>query len=104
MWGFKIDRYRNINKSLLAEREVTVDYLVANGCDELNAHRLLKRCREQLLSERQVFSEFEYLVKTIENEFTRVQLRMNRLKASFVQAEGDALNLLDVAQEKITKC
>mmetsp|Transcript_13116 Transcript_13116/g.32046 ORF Transcript_13116/g.32046 Transcript_13116/m.32046 type:complete len:790 (+) Transcript_13116:486-2855(+) len=104
LWGFKIDRYRNINKSLLAEREVTVDYLVANGCDELNAHRLLKRCREQLLSERQGFSEFEYLVKTIENEFTRVQLRMNRLKASFVQAEGDALNLLDVAQEKISKC
>ncbi|CAD7940545.1 unnamed protein product [Amoebophrya sp. A120] len=104
LWGFKIDRYHNINKSLLAEREVTVDYLVANGCDELNAHRLLKRCREQLLSERQVFSEYEYLVKTLENEFTRVQLRMNRVKATFVQMETDALNLLEVAFEKMQKC
>ncbi|CAD7971495.1 unnamed protein product [Amoebophrya sp. A25] len=103
LWGFKIDRFRNLNKSLLAEREVTVDYLVANGCDELNAHRLLKRCREQLLSERHVFSEFEYLVKTLENEFTRVQLRMNRLRGNFVQMEGDAMNLLEVSYEKLAR-
>merc|ERR1712091_504778 len=32
IWGFKIDRFRDIEKSLLAEREVTVDYLTSNGC------------------------------------------------------------------------
>lgn len=78
--GFKIDRFGNINKSLMSEREVTVDYLVANGCDELNAHRLLKRCRDQLLNERVAFSDSDYLVKELENEFTRVQLRMKRMQ------------------------
>jgi hypothetical protein len=104
--GFKMNRRPRNAEDILrihTEPQVTVDFLVANGCDHINAARLIAKCKASLVEDLRDDNPLDRLNMLVNVETYKLKDRAEKLETQVdkvLDTLDDAVDRIDLKQKK----
>lgn len=105
--GYQMNRRKTAREDILrvhTEPEVTVDFLLNNGCDAQSAKRLLAKCRSMMVDDERENEPLDRLNVVVEVALLKLRQRAAALENRMIGVTGQLTTDLDRVGLKQMKC